>query len=62
MNQTKEFILKTAFSLFLQKNYKAVTLKEIVDKTGLSKGAFYHYYTSKEKLFLKWLTLSSLML
>jgi AcrR family transcriptional regulator len=53
MSQTKEFILKTAFSLFLQKNYKAVTLKEIVDKTGLSKGAFYHYYTSKEKLFFE---------
>jgi AcrR family transcriptional regulator len=53
MSQTKEFILKTAFSLFIQKNFKAVTLKEIVDKTGLSKGAFYHYYTSKEKLFFE---------
>ena len=26
-------------------------MKEIVDKTGLSKGAFYHYFESKEKLF-----------
>ncbi len=26
-------------------------MKEIVEKTGLSKGAFYHYFESKEKLF-----------
>lgn len=51
MSQTKDLILKTAFLLFTQKGYKSVTLKEIVEKTGLSKGAFYHYFTSKEKLF-----------
>lgn len=53
MNDTKELILETAFVLFTQKSYKAVTLHEIVNKTGLSKGAFYHYFTSKEKLFLE---------
>lgn len=51
MTETKEHILKVAFMLFLQKNFKEVTMKEIVDKTGLSKGAFYHYFESKEKLF-----------
>ncbi|MDQ7816852.1 MAG: TetR/AcrR family transcriptional regulator [Melioribacteraceae bacterium] len=51
MSHTKEFILKAAFGLFLQKSYKEVTMKEIVEKTGLSKGAFYHYFTSKEQLF-----------
>lgn len=28
-------------------------MKEIVEKTGLSKGAFYHYFESKEQLFLE---------
>jgi TetR/AcrR family transcriptional repressor of nem operon len=51
MYSTKEHILFTAFKLFLQKNFKEVTMKEIVEKTGLSKGAFYHYFTSKEQLF-----------
>lgn len=51
MNDTKEHILKITFGLFLQKNFKEVTMKEIVEKTGLSKGAFYHYFESKEKLF-----------
>ena len=51
MKNTKEHILQVALKLFLQKNFKEVTMKEIVDKTGLSKGAFYHYFESKEKLF-----------
>lgn len=51
MSDTKEHILNVAFKLFLQKNFKEVTMKEIVKKTGLSTGAFYHYFTSKEKLF-----------
>lgn len=37
--------------LFLQKNFKEVTMQELVEKTGLSKGAFYHYFKSKEQLF-----------
>jgi AcrR family transcriptional regulator len=51
MHDSREHILKTAFILFLKKSYKEVTLKEIVEKSGLSKGAFYHYFPSKEKLF-----------
>jgi len=51
MNESKEHIITVASKLFLQKNFKEVTMKEIVDKTGLSKGAFYHYFESKEKLF-----------
>lgn len=51
MKESKELILNSAFSLFLQKSYKEVTLNDIVKTTGLSKGAFYYYFESKEKLF-----------
>jgi AcrR family transcriptional regulator len=51
MSDTKDHILKTSLLLFLQKSYRDVTMREIVEKTGLSKGAFYHYFTSKEELF-----------
>ena len=51
MSDSKELILTAATKLFLQKNYKEVTMKDIVEKTGLSKGAFYHYFESKEQLF-----------
>jgi len=50
---SKEHILRTAFKLFLQKNYKEVTLRDIVRETGLSKGGFYHYFSSKEQLFME---------
>ncbi len=48
---SREQILEVSLMLFLQKSFKAVTMKEIVVKTGLSKGAFYHYFDSKEKVF-----------
>jgi TetR/AcrR family transcriptional repressor of nem operon len=51
MNDSKEHILKTSFQLFLQRSFKEVTMKDIVLKTGLSKGAFYHYFSSKEQVF-----------
>lgn len=51
MSNTKAHILMVSLKLFLQKNFKEVTMKEIVKETGLSKGAFYHYFESKEKLF-----------
>jgi AcrR family transcriptional regulator len=51
MNDTKEHIITTSLKLFLQKNFKEVTMKEIVNATRLSKGAFYHYFESKEKVF-----------
>ncbi len=51
MNESKKHILDTAFRLFLRQNFKEVTMAEIVEKSGLSKGAFYHYFKSKEELF-----------
>ena len=53
MNDSKEHIIKISSKLFLQKSFKEVTMKDIVQKTGLSKGAFYHYFESKEQLFLE---------
>ena len=44
-------ILATAFKLFFQKGYKEVTMSELVRESGLSKGAFYHYFDSKETLY-----------
>jgi TetR/AcrR family transcriptional regulator, transcriptional repressor for nem operon len=52
LSESKEHIIKVASQLFMQKSFKEVTMKEIVVKTGLSKGAFYHYFESKEQLFL----------
>lgn len=51
MTNSKKQILHTALKLFLRNSYKEVSLRDIVNEVGLTKGAFYHYYTSKEELF-----------
>ncbi|MEZ5073196.1 MAG: TetR/AcrR family transcriptional regulator [Bacteroidales bacterium] len=48
---TRQHILLVSLTLFLQKNFKEVTMKEIVTATGMSKGAVYHHFDSKESLF-----------
>lgn len=48
---TKEHILTTALKLFLQKGFKEVTMAEMLTVAGLSKGAFYHHFRSKEQVF-----------
>lgn len=53
MTGTRKHILDTAFSLFLSKSYKAVTMSELERATGLTKGAFYHYFKSKEEIFVE---------
>ncbi|SMP68592.1 TetR/AcrR family transcriptional regulator [Anoxynatronum buryatiense] len=53
MTDTRERIVGTAFKLFMQKSFKEVTIKEIVEKTGVSQGAFFHYFKTKEDLFLE---------
>ncbi|KAA6314737.1 HTH-type transcriptional repressor KstR2 [termite gut metagenome] len=48
---TKSQILQTALKMFLRSSYKEVSLRDIVNEVDLTKGAFYHYYTSKEQVF-----------
>ncbi len=50
---TKKHIIKTALSLFISKSYKAVTMAELEKATGLTKGAFYHYFKNKEEIFIE---------
>ena len=53
MLETKEHILKVAFILFLKKGYKSVSMHDLEEETGLTKGAFYHYFKSKEEIFVE---------
>ncbi|MGC9342774.1 MAG: TetR/AcrR family transcriptional regulator [Bacteroidales bacterium] len=53
MESTKEHIMLVAFKLFAQKGYKDVSMSMLVKESGLSKGAFYHYFENKEQLFVE---------
>jgi AcrR family transcriptional regulator len=51
VKDTKDLILDAAFTLFLNNNYELVTFTELCRATKLTKGAVYHYFSSKEELF-----------
>lgn len=48
---TKERIKKAAYQLFADKGFKEVTMKDICDNTGLSRGGLYRHYESTEQIF-----------
>lgn len=51
MVDTKEYIIDQAYKLFLHKSYEAVSISDISNAIGLTKGALYHHFLNKEELF-----------
>ncbi|HTB30960.1 MAG TPA: TetR/AcrR family transcriptional regulator [Bacteroidia bacterium] len=47
---TREYILKTALHLFMENGYKGTSYQDLIKKTGLSKGAIYHHFKSKDDI------------
>ncbi len=48
---TLQLIHSAAMQEFLEKGFKSASLRNIVKKAGVTTGAFYGYYASKEALF-----------
>jgi TetR/AcrR family transcriptional repressor of nem operon len=53
MLKTKDRLLQVAFREFLMHTYKDVTLKHLVMELGVTKGAFYHHFSSKNDVFIQ---------
>ena len=51
--KTKQDIREKAHQLFAQKGFKEVTMKDICELTGLSRGGLYRHYESTEQIFLE---------
>jgi len=45
-------ILETASRVFAERDYHAVTMEEIAQRSGVGKGTLYRYFDSKEDLFI----------
>jgi AcrR family transcriptional regulator len=45
-------ILEAALRIFVRKGYADTRMDDIVEATGLSKGAIYHHFASKHELFV----------
>lgn len=47
---TKGKIISAAWELFYEQGYDDTTVEEIIEKSGTSKGSFYHYFEGKDAL------------
>lgn len=52
-DKTKQDIREKAYQLFAEKGFKEVTMKDICERTGLSRGGLYRHYESTEQIFLE---------
>ena len=50
--ETRAEILGAAMALFAKSGYEATSVAEICEAAGVSKGAFYHHFSSKQQVFL----------
>jgi len=48
--ETQDLIIHTSFELFYEKGYNATSIPDIMKKTSLSKGAFYHHFKNKHEI------------
>lgn len=48
--KTKQHILETAMRLFSEKGLENVNVEDVVKEVGVTRGAFYHYFKSREEL------------
>ncbi len=57
--QKKKFILETARKVFMEKGYKRVTMKDIVEACDISRGGLYLYFNGTDEIFLEVLRMES---
>lgn len=50
-NNTKDTIFATAAQLFAQKGYNGVSMREISERSGVTKPTIYYYFGSKEGIY-----------
>jgi|GEM_PF-139408 len=52
MNDRKLHVVNMAHQLFIEKGFQATSIQDILDYSGISKGTFYNYFSSKSELLI----------
>ncbi|MGG1675314.1 TetR/AcrR family transcriptional regulator [Neobacillus sp. NRS-1170] len=52
MNDRKQHVVKVAHQLFIDKGFQATSIQDILEYSGISKGTFYNYFSSKNELLM----------
>ena len=51
--ERKEELLKAAAAVISEKGYRAAGVSDIIERAGVARGTFYHYFDSKKDVFLE---------
>ncbi len=57
--QKRKYIVETARKVFMEKGFKKVTMKDIVEACDISRGGLYLYFDNTSQIFLEVLKLES---
>ena len=57
--QKRKFILETARKVFVEKGFKKVTMKDIVEACEISRGGLYLYFDNTSQIFMEVMKLES---
>lgn len=52
MKDRKQHVIDVAHQLFIEKGFQATSIQDILEHSGISKGTFYNYFSSKNELFI----------
>ncbi len=52
MNDRKRHVIEKAHQLFIEKGFHATSIQDILNYSGISKGTFYNYFSSKNELLM----------
>jgi len=52
-DKRREEILSSALELFSSNGYSATKISQIAQQTGMSQGLLYHYFSSKEQIYIE---------
>ncbi|WP_368997352.1 TetR/AcrR family transcriptional regulator [Caldifermentibacillus hisashii] len=53
MHERKKQVIKMAHQLFIDKGFHATSINDIIEYSGISKGTFYNYFSSKNELIIE---------
>ncbi|MDR1002044.1 MAG: TetR/AcrR family transcriptional regulator [Oscillospiraceae bacterium] len=52
-SEKKEFILEKATQVFIKNGFHNVTMKDIIEECGISRGGIYLYFSSTDEIFME---------
>lgn len=53
MGDKRQHVIKMAHQLFVDKGFQATSIQDILDYSGIAKGTFYNYFSSKNELLIE---------